>query len=108
MSEKLVRGYALIEHYRKIYEQNLFEDYYFVLHPNEEPIKTTKEELDYAVEITEIMQGKYAECSEMPSANYMAKLLEAAEKQGRKVGYISFPYDIIKDRCDGTGYIGVI
>lgn len=77
----------------------------------------SKNELAYAIEIMEIMAGKYGECAGIPSEEYMCELLEKAAQQKRKVGYIQHTHkridaatgmDIVSEFIDNSGYIGIL
>lgn len=77
----------------------------------------SKNELEYAIEIMEIMAGKYGECAGIPSEEYMCELLEKAAQQKRKVGYIQHSHQrtdtatgmvITSEYIDNNGYIGIL
>lgn len=108
MDKKYTRGHNLIERYRAIYRQTLWKDDYIKLYPNSELIKTTIEEEKYAIEIIDIIKGKYAEGCGAISEDEMAELLEKAEVQNRKVGFIRYSDEITKDWIDNEGYIGIL
>ena len=108
MDKKYTRGHALINRYKNIYEQTLFKETYFRFNPNAELIKTTPAEKKYAIEIIDIIDGKYAEGGGAISEDEMAKLLEKAEAQNRKVGFIRYPDEIANEWLDCEGYIGIL
>lgn len=77
----------------------------------------SKNELEYAIEIMEIMAGKYGESAGIPSEEYMCELLEKAAQQKRKVGYIQHSHQrtdtatgmvITSEYIDNNGYIGIL
>lgn len=107
----------MLERFKTIYQQYRFSNVFLLKHPNVTPVKATDEEKQYAFEIVEILNGKYGEDCAVPTEEYMAELLEKADANKRKVGYVQRQPQrtdaatglvITDNRVDGCGYIGII
>lgn len=108
MNERHPKGKALYAHYNELYNQHKLGTV---------PASVTKSELEYAIEIMEIMAGKYGEDAGIPTEDYMCELLEKAHNSKRRVGYVEHStlrtdaatgMVIVSDSVDGAGYIGIL
>lgn len=108
MSKQYEKGKALFEHYKGLYMQHL---------EGKTPSNVSSDELQYAIEVVEIANGKYGECAGVPSEAAMWELLEKAEGQKRKVGFIEYATErtdaatgMVMPYCtqDAEGYIGIL
>lgn len=116
MNKKFAKGYAVLERCKIIYRQNKYGDIFKLTNPDTEIIQVTPEEKEYAIEIIEILQGKYGEDCGIPTEEYMAELLQKADALKRRVGFVQRETEINattgiiipNHRLDESGYIGIL
>lgn len=116
MNKKFAKGYAILERYKVIYHQNRYGNIFKLTNPNSTMIQVTPEEKKYAIEVIEILNGKYGEDCGVPTEEYMAELLQKADELKRKVGFVpnktkvdvTTGISIPNNRLDGSGYIGIL
>jgi|MucameStandDraft_1065616.scaffolds.fasta_scaffold00395_43 hypothetical protein len=108
MSQQYTTGKALYDRYSELYKQHIFGTV---------PAGVSQSELEYAIEIMEIMAGKYGEDAGIPSEEYMCELLEKAHTNKSRVGYIernssridaATGMEITTAGVDNFGYIGIL